>query len=65
MPKSGSKASRSGVYECRSCGKQKVGRAGSRIAPCTCGGGDWNLVAATSKAPRKKKKKSGFFSLFG
>lgn len=64
MPNSGSKARRSGLYRCRSCGKQKVARAGKRIAPCSCGGGDWNLVTATSK--KTPKEKSGFFgSLFG
>ena len=63
MHKSGSKATRSGLYQCRSCGKQKLGSAGKRIAPCSCGGGEWNLVTATSKGPKKKK---GFLSsLFG
>lgn len=64
MPKSGAKAKRSGVYECSSCGKQKIARAGKRIAPCTCGGGGWNLVTATSKA--RKGKKGGLLGfLFG
>ena len=63
MPKSGSKATRSGVYECSSCGKKKTATTGKRIPPCTCGGGSWNLVMATSKDPKKKK---GFLSsLFG
>ena len=57
------KAKRSGVYECRECGKQKVAQSGKRIAPCSCGGGSWNLVTATSKDSKKKK---GFLSsLFG
>ena len=64
MPKSGSKAAQSGVYECRSCGKKKTARSGARIAPCKCGGGDWRLVTATSKA-RGKKKGGWLGSLFG
>lgn len=58
MPQSGSKAKRSGVYQCSSCGKEKIARAGKRIAPCSCGGGTWKLAMATSKGPKKK----GFFS---
>ena len=64
MPKSGSKAARSGTYECKSCRERKIVKAGHQIPPCSCGGGDWYLAEATSKA--KGKKKGGFLSsLFG
>jgi hypothetical protein len=64
MAKAGSKAEQSGIYACKGCRKEKTFRSGTKLAPCKCGGGDWWLVSATSKA--KGKKKRGFLSsLFG
>lgn len=76
MPKTGMKATKTGIFRCTNCRIEKTLRKGNRVPPCTCGNTEWKTVRTIgSKAARKKKanssrkaakKEKGFFDfLFG
>ena len=57
MPKAGSKAPESGIYECVKCDSRKAIKKGARIPPCRrCDSASWRLVDATTG---KRKGKQG------
>ena len=63
MPSTGEKATAAGVYQCRSCRKNKTIPKGHILPPCRCGGTEWDAAMTTTK--KSKKGKKGFFeSLF-
>ena len=67
MPKTVSAARQSGIYECSRCGSRKTVNRGRKFPPCNDDGAvNWELVEATTKAPKRKGKKGGILDfLFG